>query len=639
MKNKIISTVIALLLLFVSVPQIHAADELTGHFFEKDMRALISKGIMKGDEKGKYNPDNAVTRAEFAAFIVRVLEPEDVQQQGFSMASLSEKNFSDVKMTDWFYEDVYKAAELGVVNGTPDGKFLPKEIISRQDMAVMVNNAIKSKGIISEKAPLTFKDTKQIQSYATEAVQRVLYLEVMLGKGEGLFGPKDPTTRGQTAAVLNRIMNLMEPPKTAEYQVATLNADGTPNILKEYETFETAKANLVDNQVILKGNNIIYMKNGIAAANSFTIIHNKVDLSDSGRTYVNTGTEFKFLDATTQSVKIELAGTVGYVSQDKVNLVPSSFSKERSYYTKSGKDLYHTVYNPITKKYGPATLIGLAPSFMSENEKYYSWDGINYTNVSGTQVGEAYTYLINLPLHRKTTYTAEDLDRYLQENFPKTYPGFTESPLVGTGKDFKEMEEKYEINALYLMSHAIHESAWGTSRIAVDKKNLFGMKAYDGDPYESATKYNSFRESIEEAAAYVSKSYHAPKGTYYHGAVLGNKSVGMNVKYASDPYWGERIAGHMYRADKYLGGNENNKYPLAVGNIESLNVRTGYGTNNPLIYEMKISGIPFIYTAEEVQPDGSTWYKIISDDKANRNGHVYGNGSLGLYVKKAPLAQ
>ena len=114
------------------------------------------------------------------------------------------------------------------------------------------------------------------------------------------------------------------------------------------------------------------------------------------------------------------------------------------------------------------------------------------------------------------------------------------------------METTYGVNALYLMAHAIHESAWGTSSIAQTKYNLYGINATDADPEGNADTYVSFEDSIKRAAEFVTSAYLSPTNWRYNGSFLGNKGAGMNVKYASDPYWGEKIAGHMYRADKYL---------------------------------------------------------------------------------------
>ncbi|PWW31249.1 S-layer family protein [Cytobacillus oceanisediminis] len=637
--KRILLGIVTVFLLLAHAPSTFAADDITGHYYETDMRVLIAKDILGGYGPGEYRPDQQVTRAEFAALVVRSLELQPMMAAEFSVASAAEPLFKDVNPENWHYAAVDAAVKAGIVGGYPDDTFKPNANISRQEMAAMIMRAINTRAIFSETVSLNFKDNDKINPIFKDSIQRLLYLGVMSGNSDGTFGPLTNTTRGQTSAVLNRMLKVINPPQNLEFKVASIGTDGTPIILREFETFANAKSSVQDNQVVLQGNTIVYMKTGVAAANKFTIIYDSADLSGNGRTYVNTGTELRYFDATETAVKIQLGSNVGYVAQDNVNLIPNALVSGRSYYKRVGGDLYHNVYNPVTNSYTGDTLLGKAPSFMTEGQKYYSWDGFNYSLASGTRAGEAYTYFNHLPLHVKTSYTAEEIDRYLTEKYPDAYKSkFPVSPLAGTGKDFKEMEAKYQVNALYLMAHAIHESAWGTSAIAQDKKNLYGMKAYDSDAYGSATTYESFRASIEDAAKYVTTAYQAPKGTYYNGAVLGNKSVGMNVKYASDPYWGERIAGHMYRADSFLGSRDNNALKLAKNSIESLNVRTGYGTSFPILYALKIKGIPFVYTGTG-QKDGALWYRIISDDINNRDGYVYGNGSLGQYVKELPLAK
>lgn len=638
--KRLLLIIVSVFLLFIHVPSTYAAaDDITGHYFEKDMRILIAKDVLGGYGPGVYKPNQTVTRAEFAALVMRALDYQTVQAAEFSIASIAEPLFKDVKAGDWYFTAVDAAVKAGIVGGYPDGTFLPNKEITRQEMAAMIMRALSTRSVYSMPATLDFKDVNKINPIFMDAIQRLVFLNIMSGNADGTFGPQTKTTRGQTAAVLNRMLNTLTPPQNLEYKVAVIGADGTPVVLREFSDFNQAKSSLVDNQVVLKGNAIAYMKSGMAVANKMAVIFDNPNLTGVSKTYVATGTELKYFDATEKAVKVLIANTEGYVAPSEVTLIPSSLITGRSFYKNIGGELYHTVYNPLTKAYTGDTLIGKAPSFMSEGQKYLSWDGVNFYKEDGNKAGEAYTYFINLPLHTKTSYTSEDLDRFLTEKYPDEFKvKYPVSPLAGTGKDFKEMEEKYEVNALYLMAHAIHESAWGTSAIAQDKKNLYGMKAYDSDPYNNAATYASFRESIEAAAKKISSEYQSPFGPYYHGAIVGNKSVGMNVKYASDPYWGERIAGHMYRADKFLGGKENNLYPLANNTIPSLNVRSGYGTSNPLLFEFKIPGVPFIFT-EKAQKDGATWYQIITDDINNRTGYVYGNGSLGQYVKEMPLAK
>lgn len=612
-----------------------AKDDITGHYFEKDMRILIEKGILGGYGNGVYKPDNPVTRAEFAQLVVKTLDLHPVEMAQFSIASVAEQAFSDVPQDKWYYSSIYAAVEAGIVSGYPDGTFKPNNKITRQEMASMIMRAVDSRGVASKPVTLTFTDKNKIGKVFVDAVQRAVSLEIMSGS-YNKFNPTIATPRGQAAAVLNRMSRIIAPPKGLEYKIASFNSDGSPLVIREFTTFQQAKNNVDSNQVVLRGDKIAYMKSGMAVASKFTIIYKGTDLK-TNTTYVSTGTEFNYKDATENYVKIELGNQVGYVHPNDVKLIPPTLKKGQSYYEKKGGELYHQVYNPLTNKYAQIHT-GKAPSFMREGTKYYSWDGITFTN-SGKTVGAAYQYFNYLPLHAKSNYTAAEIDKFLKDNYPDSFKSrIPNSPLAGSGKHFKDAEAKHEVNALYLMANAIHESAWGTSDIAQDKKNLFGINATDSDPYNNATTFASFAESIDfMARQLVANEYHNPKNWKYNGAVLGNKTVGMNVRYASDPYWGEKIAGHMYRADKYLGSKDFNKQSLAVTNIANLNVRPGYGTGSGTpIFTINSIGTPAIFTEKKSQ-DGATWYKIRTDDKNNRVGYVYGNGSLGQYVKEIQI--
>ncbi|HEV2954029.1 MAG TPA: glucosaminidase domain-containing protein, partial [Candidatus Dormibacteraeota bacterium] len=93
-------------------------------------------------------------------------------------------------------------------------------------------------------------------------------------------------------------------------------------------------------------------------------------------------------------------------------------------------------------------------------------------------------------------------------------------------------------NAIYLVAHAIEESAFGTSGIAVAKNNLFGIGADDANPYLDAQTFGSYQDCIDYQAHFVATHYLDPKGPFFHGPTLR----GMNVDYASDPNWATKIA-------------------------------------------------------------------------------------------------
>ncbi len=117
---------------------------------------------------------------------------------------------------------------------------------------------------------------------------------------------------------------------------------------------------------------------------------------------------------------------------------------------------------------------------------------------------------------------------------------------------FYNVEKKYNINGIFLASIAIHESGWGTSQIASEKKNLFGYGSYDATPYESSFDFDDYSEGIETVAKSLVKYYLNPSGTkiydgetaaawYYNGPTL----KGVNTRYASDKDWYSKVFNYM----------------------------------------------------------------------------------------------
>ena len=93
---------------------------------------------------------------------------------------------------------------------------------------------------------------------------------------------------------------------------------------------------------------------------------------------------------------------------------------------------------------------------------------------------------------------------------------------------------------------------FGTSKIALNKNNLFGYGASDSDPYNNAKSFSTYAEGIDLLARVFVKYYLNPTGTsiyggevangrYYNGSTLN----GVNVKYASDKNWANGVYNWM----------------------------------------------------------------------------------------------
>ena len=233
-------------------------------------------------------------------------------------------------------------------------------------------------------------------------------------------------------------------------------------------------------------------------------------------------------------IPVQVAGLTGYVNASQVTAINSNDTFIPDYVS-DGKYVYHR-YSPYTK-----VMVAYHNANMQVGKSYYSADGINFG-----------TFKLDHPfqfsnLKSRTNYTAADINRLY------SLMGANDSKLAGKGATFKAAEQRYGVNALYLVAHSALESAWGRSKIAKDKNNFFGISAYDDTPYTSATKFDNVDSGILGAARWINSRYLHNSGYPANGAYLGNKAGGMNVNYATAPYWGESIASIMFSANEKLG--------------------------------------------------------------------------------------
>ena len=236
-------------------------------------------------------------------------------------------------------------------------------------------------------------------------------------------------------------------------------------------------------------------------------------------------------------IPVQVAGLVGYVNPSQVQAVNSSTTFIPDYVS-DGKYVYHR-YSKNSK-----LKVAYHNSSMQVGKSYYSADGINFGSF---KLEHPFQFS---SLKSKTNYSAADINKLY------TLMGASNSMLAGKGAAFKAAEQKYGVNALYLVAHSALESAWGRSNIAKAKNNFFGIAAYDSSPYTSATKFDNVDAGILGAARWINDKYLSNSSFPAKGAYLGNKVSGMNVNYATAPYWGESIASIMFDANDRLGNKD-----------------------------------------------------------------------------------
>ncbi|WP_314588319.1 cadherin-like beta sandwich domain-containing protein [Paenibacillus terrigena] len=174
--------------------------DVNQHWAKDDIERMASRMIVQGVSKDEFQPDKAVTRAEFAALIARTL--------GLQAADSGADRFTDVRSGAWFEAQVYAAAEAGIINGYEDQSFHPNQNISRQEMAVMIYRAMNFAGydnrIIGEK--VAFADEKLFNNWAKESISVLSDKKIVEGVTANKFDPTATTTRAQSAVILSRML-------------------------------------------------------------------------------------------------------------------------------------------------------------------------------------------------------------------------------------------------------------------------------------------------------------------------------------------------------------------------------------------------------------------------------------------------
>ncbi len=171
------------------------------HWAEKYISSLFASGIIEGKGENLFDPEGAVTRAEFTAMILRSLSVKP---------SLTDSVFSDVPRDAWYAPYVSAASSLSIVEGMGEGIFAPNKNITREEMAVIICRALNKLNIYEkEDSSYSYYDDYLISSWAHESVYDLTAMDILTGEND-LFSPGRKASRAEAAAVIYRMLKLCE---------------------------------------------------------------------------------------------------------------------------------------------------------------------------------------------------------------------------------------------------------------------------------------------------------------------------------------------------------------------------------------------------------------------------------------------
>ncbi len=165
------------------------------------IEGLAAAGIVSGRGDGIFAPLDSVTRAEFLQMLVKAL---GVEVENPSC------DFLDVELGAWYYNAVATGTSFGLASGYGNGYFGTTDLITRQDAAVMLNNAVTKSGkeLVSINDGIDFADKLEIAEYAADDVEILVKADILRG-ADGNFMPKNNATRAEAAVMISKLMSAL----------------------------------------------------------------------------------------------------------------------------------------------------------------------------------------------------------------------------------------------------------------------------------------------------------------------------------------------------------------------------------------------------------------------------------------------
>ena len=319
-----------------------AYTDTEGHWASDVIDELSNKKIINGYSDGTFKPDNSVTRAEFIAIVNRML----------GLTTESSKYIPDISRQDWFYSDIRKAVEAGILKGNEAGYVRPNDTITREEAVVILARAFKV-----TQAPSTgikFEDRSEVSDWARESVYTFVKYGYINGYYGNLIKPKENVKRAEVLTIIKRIIPniLTEDIYEGIIQGNTLlvdnnivlrNATISGNLIIKESIISTLKVNNVD----VKGNLIIEKTDDIITKIrvSGSVIELYEDKREQSLKYVDKDYGISFAIPTRATV-IEL-GRNQEIDYKKKDLIAINILQDDNYYLKS----VSTIARDEAKKY------------------------------------------------------------------------------------------------------------------------------------------------------------------------------------------------------------------------------------------------------------------------------------------------
>lgn len=193
--KRVASALLTLVLLFGMIPEtVHLA---VASWMDEYIDKVVEWGVMRGDVNGNLNEEGMITRAEFVTMVNRA----------FGYTGNTSHPFEDVRLSDWYNNDIGIAYNVGYFKGTSETTASPNSYLTREQAVVLIGRNL----LLDEKRgeTLGFSDSRTFSNWSRGMIESAINVGYVSGYDDGSFQPQKNVTRGEVAAMLVKAIGTM----------------------------------------------------------------------------------------------------------------------------------------------------------------------------------------------------------------------------------------------------------------------------------------------------------------------------------------------------------------------------------------------------------------------------------------------
>ncbi|NUU78310.1 glycosyl hydrolase 53 family protein [Paenibacillus xylanilyticus] len=188
----------------VTEVQIPLKDIQTHSWAVNEVKNLYGKGIISGMSENRFDPLGELTRGQFLHMVIQGIGSAH-------MPNATQSLLSDVPEGQWYSASIRLGLEMNIIQGRANGSFGVHDLITREEMAVILDRAVQAAKQGGDSGPISvagaeFRDNEHIADYAKQAVSSMQQLGLLKGMSDGTFAPKQTANRAQGAVAVARMM-------------------------------------------------------------------------------------------------------------------------------------------------------------------------------------------------------------------------------------------------------------------------------------------------------------------------------------------------------------------------------------------------------------------------------------------------